>query len=133
MRKLLVTSGAAFFFFSPAHLLAFSAAHTLALSPALMLGQAPIERQAPPSRTSNLTLEQHHIIKEFIKDSKVETAPANVHVVVGDTVPQSIALHPMPAEVGAKLSQIKTHLFFVQNAKVFLVDPKDNRIIDIID
>ena len=125
MRKLLITSGVAFFFFSPAHLLAFSPAH--------MLGQAPIERQAPPSRTSNLTLEQHHIIKEFIKDSKVETAPANVHVVVGDNVPQSIALHPMPAEVGAKLSQIKTHLFFVQNAKVFLVDPKDNRIIDIID
>jgi hypothetical protein len=117
MRKLAVTSAAAFLFFLPAH----------------TWGQAPIEREAAATRTSNLTLEQHHVIKEMIKDSKIENAPATVQVVVGDTVPQSIPLHPIPAEVGAKLSQIKTHLFFVQGAKVFLVDPKDNKIIDIID
>src|SRR3954452_8855832 len=102
MRKLLITSGAAFILFFPAHVSGFS--------PARVLGQAPIEREAPPSKTSNLTLEQHHIIKEFIKDSKVENAPADIRVAVGDTVPQSIQLHPMPAEVGAKLSQIKSHL-----------------------
>jgi hypothetical protein len=87
MQKFLVTSAAAaFLFFLPAH----------------MWGQAPIEREAPASRTSNLTLEQHHVIKEIIKDSKVKNAPADIQVVVGDTVPQSIPLHLMPAEVGAK-------------------------------
>src|SRR5712671_895505 len=103
------------------------------LSPANLFGQAPVEREAPPSRTSNLTLEQHHVIKEIIKDSKIESAPANILVGVGDTVPQSITLHPILEAVGAKLSQVKTHLFFVQNAKVFIVDPKDRRVIDIID
>jgi hypothetical protein len=122
MRKLLIASGAAFFFFSPAHV--FGQAR---------MGQAPIEREAPPSRTSNLTLEQHHVIKEIMKGSQIENVPANVRVAVGDTVPQSISLHPMPAEVGARLSQIKTHLFFIQNAKVFIVDPKDKRVVDIID
>jgi hypothetical protein len=118
MQKFLVTSAAAaFLFFLPAH----------------MWGQAPIEREAPASRTSNLTLEQHHVIKEIIKDSKVKNAPADIQVVVGDTVPQSIPLHLMPAEVGAKVSQIKTHLFFVQGARVVIVDPKDNKIIDVID
>ena len=118
MQKLFVTSAAiAFLFFLPAH----------------TWGQAPIEREAPAGRTSNLTLEQHHVIKEIIKDSKIENAPANIQVAVGDTVPQSIHLQLMPAEIGAKVSQIKTHLFFVQGARVFIVDPKDNKIIDIID
>src|SRR5262245_30731426 len=118
MRKFL-TSCAAFLFFLPG----------------IVWGQAPIERGAPPpSKTSNLTLEQEHVIKEIIiKDRKVEEAPAYVRVAVGDTVPQSIPLHQIPAEVGDKLAQIKTHLFFVQNAKVFIVDPKDNRVTDIID
>jgi hypothetical protein len=39
----------------------------------------------------------------------------------------------MPAEVGAKVSQIKTHLFFVQGGRVVIVDPKDNKIVDVID
>ena len=101
--------------------------------PAQMWGQAPIEREAPPNRTSNLTLEQRHVIKELIKEKKIEDAPAETRVAIGDTVPQPVPLHPMPEEVGEKLSQIKTHLFFVQRARVFIVDRKDNRVVDIIE
>ena len=39
----------------------------------------------------------------------------------------------MPEEAGAKLSQIKTHLFFVQNQKIFIVDPKDKLVVDIVE
>jgi hypothetical protein len=108
-------------------------AASLFFVPGITWGQAPIEREAPTTRTSNLTLEQRHVIKEIIKDSKTENAPADIQVVVGDTVPNSIHLQLMPAEVGAKVSQIKTHLFFVQGARVIIVDPKDNKIIDVID
>jgi hypothetical protein len=101
--------------------------------PGITWGQAPIEREAPTTRTSNLTLEQRHVIKEMIKDSKIENAPANIQVAVGDTVPQSIHLQLMPAEIGAKVSQIKTHLFFVQGVRIVIVDPKDNKIVDVID
>jgi len=116
MRKLSVITAVALLFFIPGQ----------------MRGQAPIEREAGTTRTSNLTLEQHHILKEIIKDSKIENAPANIQVAVGDTVPRSIPLHPMPAAAGEKLSQIKSHLLFVQGERVFIVDPKDNKIIDII-
>jgi hypothetical protein len=108
-------------------------AASLFFVPAVTWGQAPIEREAPTTRTSNLTLEQRHVIKEIIKDSKTENAPADIQVAVGDMVPKSLHLQLMPAEVGAKVSQIKTHLFFVQGARVVIVDPKDNKIIDIID
>jgi hypothetical protein len=101
--------------------------------PAIAWGQAPIEREAPTTRTSNLTLEQRHVIKEIIKDNKTENTPADIQVAVGETVPKSIQLQLMPAEVGAKVSQIKTHLFFVQGARVIIVDPKDNKIVDVID
>jgi hypothetical protein len=108
-------------------------AASMLFAPAVASGQAPIERDAPITRTSNLTLEQRHVIKEIIKDSKVENAPADIQVAVGDTVPKSIRLELMPAEVGAKVSQIKTHLFFVQGSRVVIVDPKDNKVIDVID
>jgi Protein of unknown function (DUF1236) len=108
-------------------------AASLFFVPAIAWGQAPIEREAPTTKTSNLTLEQRHVIKEVIKDSKIENAPANIQVAVGDTVPQSIHLQLMPAEIGAKVSQIKTHLFFVQGGRVVIVDPKDNKIVDVIE
>jgi hypothetical protein len=110
-----------------------AAAASLLVMPPAAWGQTPIEQEAPITRTTNLTLEQRHVIKEMIKDSKIENAPADIQVAVGDTVPESIHLQLMPAEVGAKISQIKTHLFFVQGARVIIVDPKDNKIIDVID
>ena len=108
-------------------------AASLFIVPAVTWAQAPIEREAPTTRTSNLTLEQHHVIKEIIKDSKIESAQADIQIVVGDTVPKSINVQLMPAEVGAKVSQIKAHLFFVQGARVIIVDPKDNKIVEVID
>jgi hypothetical protein len=65
-------------------------AASLFFVPGITWGQAPIEREAPPTRRSNLTLEQRHVIKEIIKDRKTENAPADIQVVVGDTVPNSI-------------------------------------------
>ena len=39
----------------------------------------------------------------------------------------------MPPEVFAKVSQVKSHLFFVMEGQVVIVDPKDNKIVDIIE
>jgi len=73
-------------------------AASMLFAPAVASGQAPIERDAPITRTSNLTLEQRHVIKEIIKDSKVENAPADIQVAVGNTVPKSIHLELMLAQ-----------------------------------
>jgi hypothetical protein len=39
----------------------------------------------------------------------------------------------MPQLVAEKIPQIKTHLFFVEDGKVVIVDPKENKVVDAID
>ncbi len=102
---------------------------------AALLGSAPALAQTPSEPAVvqpkvNLTLEQEHVIKELIKDLKVTPAPANTATDVGATVPSAVKLTPMPPEVAEKVPQIKSHLFFVADGKVVIVDPKENKIVD---
>jgi hypothetical protein len=39
----------------------------------------------------------------------------------------------MPADVAAKISQVKSHLFFMMGGQVAIVDPKDNKIVGVIE
>jgi hypothetical protein len=97
---------------------------------------APTPQQAPavPALPKiNLTLEQRHTIKEIIKDLNVPSAPKSVETSVGATVPAAIKLSPMPADVSAKVPQVKSHLFFIEDGKVVIVDPKENKIVDAIE
>jgi Protein of unknown function (DUF1236) len=87
----------------------------------------------PTQSTINLTLEQRRDIKELIKDLDVPSVAPNVDTAVGATVPASIKLSPMPADVAAKVPQVKAHMFFIQSTKVVIVDPKENKIVDAID
>jgi uncharacterized protein DUF1236 len=80
----------------------------------------------------NLTLEQRDTIRELVKDLNVGSASSDTPVAIGDTVPKQVELHPMPPRVGEKVSQIKNHLFFRKDTQVAIVDPKDNKIVDVI-
>ena len=66
-------------------------------------------------------------IKEIIKDLNISPAPPNVETTVGATVPATINLSPMPQVVAEKVPQVKSHLFFVEDGKVVIVDPKENK------
>jgi len=91
------------------------------------------ERQEmPPIPKLNLTLEQRHTIKEFVKDVKGQAMTRDVQPAIGDAIPQDISPQPMPAVVGQKIPQIRTHLFFVTGDEIVIVDPKDNKVADII-
>jgi hypothetical protein len=96
--------------------------------------QAPAD-QAPaaPTQTINLTVENRHVIKEIIKDMHVANAAGEVAVTVGTQVPQSVALQPMPATIAQKVPQVKSHEFFVKNDKIALVDPKNHKIVEVIE
>jgi Protein of unknown function (DUF1236) len=96
-------------------------------------GQAPAEQNAPIVTSKiNLSLEQRHQISEIIKELKIEEPSSELHVAIGDTVSKSVSLHPMPADVTAKISQVKSHLFFMMGGQVVIVDPKNNEIVDVI-
>jgi hypothetical protein len=90
------------------------------------------ERQQLPTQKLNLTLEQRHTIREFIKDVKDQASTHDVKAVIGEPIPQDITPSPMPAVVGQKIPQVKSHRFFVAGQQIVIVDPKDNNVADVI-
>jgi hypothetical protein len=87
-----------------------------------------------PHQKMNLTMEQHHVIKEIVlKDLKPSKTPGNVEVSIGDPVPAGVNVQPFPRAVSAKVPQVQSHGFFVTGERVIIVNPKDNRVADIID
>jgi hypothetical protein len=94
---------------------------------------APAAPAVPAQPKVNLTLEQRHVIKELIKDLNVASAPKDTNIAVGATVPATVTLNPMPQLVAEKIPQIKSHMFFVEDGKVVIVDPKENKVVDAIE
>ena len=97
---------------------------TVAQSPTAPLAATP---------TVNLTVEQRHVIKELLKDMKVEKASGDMQVTVGGVVPASVKQHPFPAEVSQKVPQVRNHQFFLKDDRVVIVSPRDNTIADVIE
>jgi len=111
----------------------------MAALPAAANAQTPVpapspqqQQQAPTSRL-NLTMEQRHTIREQIKDLKIEPTKASVHFSRGDAVPPNVALRPIPVELGQKVPQIRTHSFVLADDQIAIIDPKDNKVADVID
>ena len=88
----------------------------------------------PQARTINLTQEQRFIIKENVKDLELSKAPKDAPETIGDPVPANIVLHALPSEVGGKVSQVRSHMFFIKddNNAIVLVSPNDRRVADVI-
>jgi Protein of unknown function (DUF1236) len=95
-------------------------------------GQNPPESQTTSPKVS-LTMEQRYIIKEIVKDRKVQGESSNVKIGVGEVIPKAVQLQAMPADVSAKVSQVRNYSFFLKDAHIVLVDPKDNKVVDVID
>lgn len=94
--------------------------------------QAPPQEELVPTPKINLTLEQRHTIRELIKDAKADATSANVQAAVGEPIPQGISPKPMPVAVGQKVPQVKAHRFFLTAQQIVIVDPKDNKVAEVI-
>jgi hypothetical protein len=92
------------------------------------------DRRLPPAtRTLNLTLEQRHVIRELVKDLKVDRATIDTKVSAGDQVPSQVAVHPIPPLIGQKVPQIKSHRFYITEAQIVIVDPQEPRVVEVIE
>jgi len=114
-----------------------AAALAMASLPAAANAQTPVpapvpQQQAPTSRL-NLSMEQRHTIREQIKDLKIEPSKTATHFSRGDAVPPNVALRPIPVELGQKVPQIRTHSFVLADDQIAIVDPKDNKVADVIE
>ena len=119
------------------YLKVFLVVAVLSLAVALSSSQEALRAQEvdkptipPQPRTINLTQEQRFIIKENVKDLALSKAPKDAPETIGDLVPASIVLHALPSEVGAKVSQVRSHMFFIKDDN--FVSPNDRRVADVI-
>jgi hypothetical protein len=88
----------------------------------------------PQPRTINLTQEQRFIIRENVKDLAISKASKDAPETIGDPVPPDIVLHALPSEVGVKVAQVRSHMFFIKDGDnaIVLVSPNDRRVADVI-
>ena len=98
------------------------------------LAQTPQQQQeVAPTPSVKLTLEQRHVIRELIKDLKVTPSKTAARPAVGDALPHDVALQPMPPDVGRKVPQVKAHRFLITDDQIVIVDPKDNKVAELIE
>jgi len=88
---------------------------------------------APHPRTINLTQEQRFIIRENVKDLASSKTSKDAPETIGEPVPANIVLHALPSEVGTKVPQVRSHMFFIKDDNaIVLVSPNDRRVADVI-
>jgi hypothetical protein len=99
----------------------------------LQLAQIPTDPPVITKRSVNLNEEDRHTIREIVlKDRKVQKAPENTKVAIGEAVPQGVNLQPMPDDVTRKVPQLKNNTYFVMGEEVVIVEPKDNTVAEIV-
>jgi hypothetical protein len=114
--------------------------------PVLVLAQTPSapplgatlaqSEKEPPlvssERSINLTEENRYIIREIVlKDPNVPKEPGT-HAAIGDPLPPGVATQPFPADVAQKIPALRSHRFYISDRQVVIVDPKTNKIADIV-
>ena len=97
--------------------------------------QAQSQKDEPvvsSERTINLTEENRYIIREIVlKDPKVPKEQG-ARAAIGDPLPPGVATQPFPADVALKIPALRSHRFFVTDQEVVIVDPKSNKVADIV-
>jgi len=95
----------------------------------LCLGAAAFAQTA----TIKLTAEDTHTIKEIVLKESNFPRTAAADYKVGDAAPADVSLQSFPQVVAEKISATKSHKFFLSGNKVVVVDPKDNKIAEVIE
>jgi hypothetical protein len=102
-------------------------------APSVLIAQA--EKDAPlvsSERTINLTEENRYIIREIVLKDPNAPKEQGARAAIGDPLPPGVATQPFPADVAQKIPALRSHRFFITGQEVVIVDPKSNKIADIV-
>jgi Protein of unknown function (DUF1236) len=97
--------------------------------------QAPAPKDEPvlsSERTVNLTEENRYIIREIVLKDPDIRRETGTRAVIGDPSPPGIAMQAFPTDVSQKVPALKSYKFFVMDGSVVIVDPKNNKVADIV-
>ena len=96
------------------------------------LAQAQDVPLVSSERTINLTEENRYIIREIVLKDPNVPKQTGAKAVIGDPAPAGIATQPFPVEVTGKVPALRSQRFFVADGAVVVVDPKTNKVADIV-
>jgi Protein of unknown function (DUF1236) len=118
-------------------------ATVLLCGPVLVLAQTPApsalmaqaQKDAPivsSERTINLTEENRYVIREIVLKDPNVPKEQGAQAAIGDPLPPGVATQPFPADVAQKIPALRSHRFFVTGQEVVIVDPRSNKVADIV-
>ena len=74
------------------------------------------------------------MIRELVQGAEGRPrGQGRLKVAAGDEVPGKVALHPIPPLIGQKVPQIKSHRFYVTQSQIVIVDPQDQKVVEVIE
>jgi Protein of unknown function (DUF1236) len=76
--------------------------------------------------------QQQTIYQDLGKQGEKATVPASFKAAIGETVPNSVKLRMIPADVAKRVPAVKSYDFAALRNKVLIVDRSNKRIVDII-
>ncbi len=80
----------------------------------------------------NLTSTQRAEIWQNLSNQAKETPPAGFTPKVGEAVPSSIRVQPLPGSVSSQVPAVKSYDFAMLQNEVLIVDPTSKKIVDVI-
>jgi hypothetical protein len=88
---------------------------------------------SPAWITDGLTGVQHQEIRRGTSAQAVEESwPADFKAAIGQIIPDSITLQPMPKQVSDQIPAVKPYDFATLQDQLLIVDPTSKKVIDII-
>lgn len=79
------------------------------------------------------TAQRHEIYRDVSRQRMSEATPSGFAAKVGEAVPNSLKLHPLPATVTHKVAAVRSDDYaMLRNKTVLIVDPSSKTIADII-
>jgi hypothetical protein len=105
---------------------------TLTLTCGVGLGQTPAPDGAAAPHLELSAAQKLTIYQSISKTQKNSPAPTGFRAAVGATVPESIALAPVPSTIAELMPQTKGLEVARVEGQVMLVDPKSKQVLSVI-
>ena len=89
--------------------------------------------QATAKQGLSLTSAQQKLAwKDVDRSATAQKTPADFAPRVGATVPNDVALRPIPAKLGQQVSSLRPYDYALVKHELLIVDPMNKKVIDVI-
>ena len=112
---------------------ASAAEHSSTMSNTMSNSSQPSAMHSMVKEGLSLTTAQQRLaLKDIGRTGTTENQPANFTPTVGTTVPNDVAIKPVPANLARQVSTLKPYDYALLKHELLIVNPTDKKIVDVI-